>query len=112
MTHGEYAEYLGRYLSEHAGDAEFEKSLEDFRRELVILADLNLDPVIPLLGELYSPSKRRMPKDPVCMLRSLILMTLRRESSVTKWVRETRSSSAPAVLCGFDPGETPGIGTY
>jgi hypothetical protein len=112
MTHSEYTEYLGRCLSEHAGDGEFEKSLEDYRRELIIMANLNLDPVIPLLGELYSPSKRRTPKDPVCMLRSLILMTLRRESSVTKWVKETRSSSVPAVICGFDPGETPGVGTY
>ena len=28
MTHGEYAEYLGRCLSEYAGDGEFEKNLK------------------------------------------------------------------------------------
>ncbi|QTA86545.1 Uncharacterized protein dnm_025690 [Desulfonema magnum] len=39
-------------------------------------------------------------------------MTLRGESSVTKWVGATRSSSVPAVLAGFGPDDTPGIGTY
>jgi len=31
---------------------------------------------------------------------------------VTKWVAETRSSSLPAILTGFGPDDTPGIGTY
>ncbi len=33
-------------------------------------------------------------------------------SSVTKWVGETRPSSVPDILTGYDPDETPGIGTY
>ena len=115
MTHDEYLGHLGRHFACrfvcHEDSGEFSKALENYRRELIILANLNLDPVIPVLGKIYSPTVRRPPKDPVCMLRSLILMTLRRESPVTKWVGETRSSSVPALLTGFDPDETPGIGT-
>ncbi|MCP4693904.1 MAG: hypothetical protein GY859_38065, partial [Desulfobacterales bacterium] len=112
MTHSEYLGHVGDHLALHEGDGEFAKALENCRRELLILTELNLDAVMPILAETYASSAGRPPRDPGCMLRSLILMTLRRESSVTKWVAETRSSSLPAVLTGFGPDETPGIGTY
>lgn len=51
------------------------------------------------------------------MLRSLVLMTLLRNTSITKWVETTRSVPVIAILCGFEPGpesdnRSPGIGTY
>jgi hypothetical protein len=46
------------------------------------------------------------------MLRALILMTLLRFSSVTKWVELTEVDPFLTVLMGFEPGKRPGVGTY
>ena len=45
------------------------------------------------------------------MLRSLVLMTLLKFSSIDKWVAETRFIPLYAILCGFEPGDVPGVGT-
>lgn len=58
---------------------------------------------------------RRGPKpiDPDCMLRSYLLMLLTRQGySITYWVDEMRRSPIFAILSGFEPGNTPGIGTF
>jgi hypothetical protein len=58
---------------------------------------------------------RRGPKpiDPDCMLRSYLLMLLTRQGySITYWVDEMRRSPIFAILSGFEPGTTPGIGTF
>ena len=48
MTHDEYPRHLGRHFACHFvchGDSgEFTKVLENCRRELIILVNLNLDP--------------------------------------------------------------------
>jgi len=58
---------------------------------------------------------RRGPKpiDPDCMLRAYLLMLLTRQGySITYWVDEMRRSPIFAILSGFEPGNTPGIGTF
>ena len=58
---------------------------------------------------------RRGPKpiDPDCMLRSYLLMLLTRQGySITSWVDELRRVPLYAILSGFTPGKTPGIGTF
>ena len=58
---------------------------------------------------------RRGPKpiDPDCMLRSYLLMLLTRQGySITRWVDELRRVPLYAILSGFEPGKTPGIGTF
>jgi hypothetical protein len=76
------------------------------------MVNLNLDPTIEILDSLYSPNQGAHRRDPVCMFRSLILMTVTKESSVTNWVKTTRSVPLLAVLAGFEPNNTPGVGTY
>ena len=50
---------------------------------------------------------------PDCMLRSYLLMLLtRQEYSITYWVDELRRASIFAIICGFEAGATPGIGTF
>ncbi len=46
------------------------------------------------------------------MLRSLILMTMLKVTSITRWVAQTRAVAFYAVLAGFEPDDTPGVGTY
>ena len=58
---------------------------------------------------------RRGPKpiDPDCMLRSYLLMLLTLQGqSITYWVDELRRTPIFAILSGFEPGKTPGIGTF
>jgi hypothetical protein len=39
-------------------------------------------------------------------------MTLLRIAGITAWVKETRTQPLFAVFSGFDPQDTPGVGTY
>lgn len=112
MLHLEYHKHLSScFLSFHETD-DFWKLLVSYAKEFTIIANLNLDPVIPLLNSLYSPVHRAAPKDPISMLRSLLLMTSTKEASITKWVKNTRALSLYAIMAGFHPDDTPGIGTY
>ena len=70
------------------------------------------NPAIEILNGLYSPVKRAPHRDPVSVSRSLTLMTLLRVSSITNWVKETRSLPLLPILAGFEPNDAPGVGTY
>jgi hypothetical protein len=77
----------------------------------LMLMRLNLDPLIPMLAALYSDSPRgRPPFDPVCMLRALLLMTMLRYTSITKFAEDLRRKPRLAILAGFAPHETPCVG--
>jgi hypothetical protein len=112
MRHSEYLQFLKAHFLASVGESQFWESLNAHIRELFILTHLNLDPAIDILRSLYAPTPRASPRDPVCMLRSLILMTSKRITGITQWVQETRAQSLLAMLGGFEPGDTPGIGTY
>ncbi|MEQ8225124.1 MAG: hypothetical protein ABRQ37_22585, partial [Candidatus Eremiobacterota bacterium] len=56
--------------------------------EKIIISDIDFSPVAELLASLYSPDPRgRKPRDPVCVLRSLILMVMLNETSITRWAK-------------------------
>lgn len=112
MTHEQYHQHLRNYLEHYEDDAAFQKNLNRFYKEASIIAELNLDNAIPILMDLYCPTGQGGPKDAVCMLRSMLLMTLLKEPSITNWVSRTRSNALLAVLAGFAPDNTPGVGTY
>ena len=53
------------------------------------------------------------PRDPSAMLRSyLICLLTNPEKSITDWVDELRRVPLYAILSGFEPGDTPGVGTF
>lgn len=53
------------------------------------------------------------PTDPACLLRSFLLMLLTRKAySITAWVDELRRVPIYAILSGFEPRKTPGVGTF
>ena len=82
------------------------------------LMNLNLDPAFAILEPLYSPDPRgRKPYAPVCMLRSLLLMTLLGYTSISEWVKKLRRSPRLAVIAGFasnsrEHADTPSVGAY
>jgi hypothetical protein len=78
MSHTQYttllSEKLQRWLRRRSRPL-----LETWRAAALVLLRLNLDPARPLLQPLYAPGPRgRPPYDPLCMLRALLLMLLRK----------------------------------
>jgi len=112
MTHPEYLSHTAEYSALCSCDPGFQAAVETFSREFGIISSIDLDPAADVLNGLYCPTAYSRPRDPFCMLRSLLLMTLLCDSGITAWVRMTRAVPAVAVICGFVPGDTPGIGTY
>lgn len=73
-------------------------------------SDLSL--VFPLVLPRYAKSQRGAPpRDPADLLRCWLCMTLAGYTSVSDWVRAMRTVPLFAVLSGFPPDDTPGVGT-
>lgn len=65
---------------------------------------------VPILEPRDASSPRgRIPRDPLAMLRSLLVMYLEGYISITKWVKAIKPRPILAIICGFEPGDTPGI---
>jgi len=62
---------------------------------------------------LYSDKPRgKLPRDPVCMYRSLLVMTLAGIHSIANWVTAMHTTPLFAILSGFKPDDIPGVGTF
>ena len=76
------------------------------------LEKTNLDLACPLLSIPYSNNQGRPARDPVCMFRSCLAMTECGVTSFDVWVQMMRDDSFYAIISGFDPKDTPGVGTF
>jgi hypothetical protein len=112
ISHEQYRQHVRRWIEHYENDESFQKTLDRHFKEASIITELDLDRAIPIIMSLYCPTGQGKPRDGLCMLRSLLLMTLLKEPSITKWVERTREKPLLAILCGFDPEDVPGIGTY
>ena len=72
---------------------------------------LDLDYLRTLLEPTYN-NPHHIPTDPVPLLRSLLLMTLVKETSITNWVERLKDCKVYAILSGFSPDDIPGVGTF
>jgi hypothetical protein len=79
---------------------------------------IDLEAVRAFLESLYSPDPRgREPYDPVCMLRSLLLMMLLKYTSITEWAKQLKAKPRLAVMSGFATSsrervKTPSAGAF
>lgn len=112
MLDSEYQQHLKDHFLASIDEPAFWRCLEAHARELVILSNLSFDPARELLDPLYCPVLRAPHRSPTCVLRSLVLMTLLKVPGVTAWVKHTRTQPLLAVFAGFEPQDTPGVGTY
>jgi hypothetical protein len=72
----------------------------------------DLSAVFPLVLPRYSRSNRGAPpRDPVDLLRCWLCMTLAGYTSVNRWIIAIRTVPLFAILCGFEPDNTPGVST-
>jgi hypothetical protein len=64
------------------------------------------------LHDSYS-RKGPAPRDPASMLRAYFLFLMTNPTiGITKWVDQLYRVPLYAILCGFEPGDVPGIGTF
>jgi hypothetical protein len=56
----------------------------EYEKEFLIITSLNTDPVIPWLSEFYAGTGQGSPRDPLCMMRSLLLMILLKENDISR----------------------------
>ena len=111
LSHEQYQDWVKKSFLEFCRKG-IVKVISDFADEIKAMFNLDLTPVRELTKPLYKKPRGTKPKDPAAMLRTLILMTLTRELSITKWVNTLKKFEPLAVLSGFQPGETPGVGTF
>lgn len=56
----------------------------------------------------FSPA----PRTPSCMQRSYLLSIDFKVTSITEWTAQLKINPLYAILSGFEPGNTPGVGTF
>jgi hypothetical protein len=109
-SHAEFKQFLRQQIP-LLYDVEKQR-LMSFSTSLTKVWFMDLNPVIPLVSQRFSSIGRPVLHDPVCILRSLVLMLDLGYHSVPKWVKKLRSDDILAVLSGFEPHKTPGVGTF
>ena len=73
--------------------------------------ELDLSAVDRIMQDQYS-NRGPEPRQPSCMLRSLLLMIVMNVVSITHWVETLHTSQFFAILSGFQPWDVPGVGTF
>ena len=81
------------------------------RKIFLRFRNLDLSAVDRIMMDCYS-NLGPMPRQPSCMLRSLLLMIITKCVSIPSWVATLHTSQFYAILCGFDPKDVPGVGTF
>lgn len=115
--HQQYAENLCANLTNWL-KRKSRRISDEYVESALILMRIDLETVRSFLESLYSPDPRgREPYDPVCMLRSLLLMILLKHHSITNWAKELKAKPRLAVMSGFaanarEKVDTPSAGAF
>ena len=72
----------------------------------------NLAAAQPILARLYALEHGRPARPPDDMLRAWLLMLECHITSVEVWVQRLHEQPLYALLCGFEPEQVPGVGTF
>jgi hypothetical protein len=109
-SHDQYQCFLQEQLRHHfvsGSRALFPSDLALIRK----FWNVDLSRTAILLSSTYG-KKGPAPRDPADLLRSYLLMLELRQTSITRWVDLLRRCDFYAILSGFTPGHTPGVGTF
>ena len=113
QSHAQFQHFLLSQFSQRYGSVEKQKILNFYQSTIAKVWLTDLTPAIPILEPCYASTRRgKAPRDPLAMLRAFLVMSLEGYVSITKWVRALRTRPLLAILCGFEPNETPGVGTF
>ncbi|RMH74100.1 MAG: hypothetical protein D6675_00735 [Gemmatimonadetes bacterium] len=73
MSHSDYQNHLNQWLHQYEDDSVFQNALDTFQKEFIMFSALDVGPALPILQSTYCPRKYSELRDPLCMLRSLLL---------------------------------------
>lgn len=111
VPHASYQNFVLNQLQEHYSGG----ILTLVHRDWPVITKLwmtDLSEITTLLESVYG-KRGPAPRDPASMMRSYLLLLLTNPAkSITEWVDELRRVPLYAILSGFEPGNTPGIGTF
>ena len=112
-SHQDYLIFVTDQLQKEYGTPDAKLLLQQFYSDLLFwITPIDLSSTASLVRTSYSSkTKGRAPRDPSDMLRSALLMT-KLGMSVDDWVRALRTIPVYAILSGFEPSDTPGVGTF
>ncbi|WP_245809598.1 transposase [Cohnella massiliensis] len=112
-SHPDYLAFVLDQLRKEYNTPEARLFLQRFYSDLIFwITAIDLSATASLMRGAYSSKPRgRKPHDPADMLRCLLLMT-KLGLSVDEGVVAIRTTPVYAILCGFNPGESPGVGTF
>ena len=109
-SHEKYENFVKENLTELFFKNEI-KSIARFAPFIARLFQLNLDHLRELLIPTYKDPHNE-PTDPTALFRSLLLMTMVKETSITQWVVKLNDNKVYAILSGFDHDNLPGVVTF
>ncbi|MCD4665882.1 MAG: hypothetical protein K8R68_11485 [Bacteroidales bacterium] len=109
-THEQYKVFVKENLTKLFSRNEI-KSIVRFAPFIARFFQLNLDYLRELLIPTYNKPNNK-PTDPTALFRSLLLMTMVKEKSITEWVVKLNDNKVYAILSGFDTDKLPGVGTF
>lgn len=65
-----------------------------------------------IMQEFYPLTGKPATRFPSCLLRSYLLSIVMKVDSITEWCRLLKITPLYAILSGFPPHDTPGVGTF
>ncbi|ALX50666.1 MULTISPECIES: transposase [Lentibacillus] len=111
VPHATYQDFVMNQLREHYSGGILTLVNDDWP-VITKLWMTDLSEITKMIGDIYG-KRGPAPQDPASMMRSYLLLILTNPTmSVTKWVDELKRVPLYAILSGFEPGNTPGIGTF
>ena len=124
--HSDYQNFVQEFLTSYFVSTGQHITILTRASCILKLWSADLTGIVPLLKKRYAkPNRGAPPKDPVALMRSLLLMTLTGETSFSKWVDILRADPFYAIVSGFLPASfskphcedvtadpIPGVGTF
>ena len=124
--HGDYQSFIQEFLTRFFISTGQHITILTRAGYILKLYNADLTGIVALLKKRYAKSNRGAPpKDPVSLMRSLLLMTLTGETSISRWVDTLRADPFYAIVSGFLPASfsdcrregvnadpIPGVGTF
>jgi len=114
--HQAYREFLREWIRNHSHEPDVTESVDRFGESALVLWHLDLEPAKPILSQGYAQNPRgSKPRDPVILMRALLLSILVGQPKINKWVKELKASRVLQVLCGLGldgRSGVPGVGTF
>ena len=112
VPHEAYQNFVMNQLQKHYSGSGILVLTKDDWPVITKLWMTDLSEITILLHDQYG-DRGPAPRDPASMLRSYLLLILTNPTmSITKWVEQLKRVPLYAIISGFEPGNTPGIGTF